>query len=211
MTYRTLRSWLDRLQATDRLAVARPGVSLDFTLAALAKRWDARKAVLFPEPLGLDGSRHEIPVVSGLRLGPGLDCRGDGRGTRRSARLLSHCGGAAAPVARSSRGRVPGTYRPQPRPHDGAPDPEAQCARRRGLYLRGARHRAQPEDGYPERLDQPPPDHGAETHGHPDPAPRPAPFLRRRRGGRRTAGGGRRGRRRSADPACQPGDPAYRS
>ena len=66
MTYRTLRSWLDRLQATDRLAVARPGVSLDFTLAALAKRWDARKAVLFPAPLGLDGRRHEIPVVSGL-------------------------------------------------------------------------------------------------------------------------------------------------
>lgn len=66
MTYRTLRSWLHRLQATDRLAVARPGVSLDFTLAALAKRWDARKAVLFPEPLGLDGRRHEIPVVSGL-------------------------------------------------------------------------------------------------------------------------------------------------
>ncbi len=66
MTYRTLRSWLDRLQATDRLAVARPGVSLDFTLAALAKRWDARKAVLFPAPLGLGGRRHEIPVVSGL-------------------------------------------------------------------------------------------------------------------------------------------------
>ena len=66
MTYRTLRSWLDRLQATDRLAVARPGVSLDFTLAALAKRWDARKAVLFPEPLGFDGVRHEIPVVAGL-------------------------------------------------------------------------------------------------------------------------------------------------
>ncbi len=66
MTYRTLRSWLDRLQATDRLAVARPGVPLDFTLAALAKRWDARKAVLFPAPLGFDGRRHEIPVVSGL-------------------------------------------------------------------------------------------------------------------------------------------------
>ena len=66
MTYRTLRSWLDRLQATDRLAVARPGVSLDFTLAALAKRWDAQKAVLFPEPLGFDGGRHEIPVVAGL-------------------------------------------------------------------------------------------------------------------------------------------------
>ena len=49
MAYRTLRSWLDRLQATGRLAVARPGVPLEFTLAALAKRWDARKAVLFPE------------------------------------------------------------------------------------------------------------------------------------------------------------------
>ncbi len=66
MTFRTLRSWLDRLQSTGRLAVAQPGVPLDFTLAALAKRWDARKAVLFPAPLGQDGRRHEIPVVSGI-------------------------------------------------------------------------------------------------------------------------------------------------
>lgn len=63
--FRTLRSWLRHLEATDRLAVARPGVSLKFDLAAVAKRWDGRKAVLFPEPLGLDGKPHSIPVISG--------------------------------------------------------------------------------------------------------------------------------------------------
>ena len=58
----TLRGWLDRLEASGRLARARPGIPLRFTLAALAKRRDGRQATLFPEP----DRRHRIPVVSGL-------------------------------------------------------------------------------------------------------------------------------------------------
>lgn len=56
-----LREWLDRLEASGRLAVARPGVSLEFELAAIAKRLDGRQATFFPKPLG-----HSIPVISGL-------------------------------------------------------------------------------------------------------------------------------------------------
>lgn len=58
---RTLRDWLDRLAATDRLAVARRGIALEFQLAAIANRLDGRKASLFPNPSGHPGS-----VVSGL-------------------------------------------------------------------------------------------------------------------------------------------------
>jgi 2,5-furandicarboxylate decarboxylase 1 len=58
---RTFRGWLRRLHETGRLATARPGVSLDHELAAIAKRLDGTKAVLFPNPGG-----HAIPVVSGL-------------------------------------------------------------------------------------------------------------------------------------------------
>ncbi len=57
----TLRDWLDRLAATDRLAVARPGVGLVHQLAAVANRLDGHKASLFPRPGG-----HAMPVVSGL-------------------------------------------------------------------------------------------------------------------------------------------------
>ncbi|MDB5855447.1 MAG: 3-octaprenyl-4-hydroxybenzoate carboxy-lyase [Herminiimonas sp.] len=57
----TLRSWLKRLADTDRLAVARPGVNLKHQLAAIAKRMDGSKAVLFPTPGG-----HAMPVVSGF-------------------------------------------------------------------------------------------------------------------------------------------------
>jgi 2,5-furandicarboxylate decarboxylase 1 len=56
-----LRQWLDILAASDRLAVARPGVNLRFELAAIAKKLDGEKATLFPRPDG-----HAIPVVSGL-------------------------------------------------------------------------------------------------------------------------------------------------
>ena len=66
MSFRTLRSWLGHLQGTGRLAVSEPGVPLDFTLAALAKRWDGRKAVLFPSPSGFGDGHHSIPVVSGM-------------------------------------------------------------------------------------------------------------------------------------------------
>jgi 2,5-furandicarboxylate decarboxylase 1 len=57
----TLRGWLDHLEARGRLAVIRPGTSLQFELAAIAKRLDGVKATLFPHPGG-----HSMPVVSGL-------------------------------------------------------------------------------------------------------------------------------------------------
>lgn len=57
---RSLRAWLRHLAETGRLAVAKPGASLEFELAAIAKKLDGRKAVLFPGPAG-----HSVPVVSG--------------------------------------------------------------------------------------------------------------------------------------------------
>jgi 2,5-furandicarboxylate decarboxylase 1 len=57
---RSLRGWLKHLAATDRLAVAREGVSLEYELAAIAKKLDGRQAVLFPKPAG-----HTVSVVSG--------------------------------------------------------------------------------------------------------------------------------------------------
>lgn len=56
-----LRDWLTRLEATDRLAVIRPGTNLEFELAGIANRLDGLKASLFLKPSG-----HAIPVVSGL-------------------------------------------------------------------------------------------------------------------------------------------------
>ena len=56
-----MRAWLAHLAATGRLAVVRDGVSLDFELAAIAKRLDGVKATFFPHPGG-----HAIPVVSGF-------------------------------------------------------------------------------------------------------------------------------------------------
>ncbi len=64
--FRTLRSWLTHLAETDRLAVAKPGMSLRFEIAALAKRLDGEKATIFMEAAGYEGERHEIPVISGL-------------------------------------------------------------------------------------------------------------------------------------------------
>jgi 2,5-furandicarboxylate decarboxylase 1 len=57
----TLRDWLDRLAATNRLAITRPGVGLVYELAAIAKRLDGAQATFFPHPSGHSGS-----VVSGL-------------------------------------------------------------------------------------------------------------------------------------------------
>ncbi len=57
----TLRDWLDRLAATNRLSVARPGVGLVHELAAIANRLDGKTATFFPHPSGHAGS-----VVSGL-------------------------------------------------------------------------------------------------------------------------------------------------
>lgn len=57
----TLRRWLRHLANTNRLAVAHPDIGLKYQLAAIAKRLDASKAVLFPRPDG-----HPIPIVSGF-------------------------------------------------------------------------------------------------------------------------------------------------
>ncbi len=57
---RSLRGWLRHLAGSGRLAVAREGVSLEYELAAIAKKLDGRQAVLFPKPAG-----HSVPVVSG--------------------------------------------------------------------------------------------------------------------------------------------------
>ena len=57
----TLRGWLDRLAATDRLSVIRPGISLVHELAAIANRLDGKTASFFPQP-----SSHHGSVVSGL-------------------------------------------------------------------------------------------------------------------------------------------------
>lgn len=57
----SLRGWLDRLAATDRLAIAKPGVALRYQLAAIAKRLDGGKASLFPHP-----DRHSVSVISGV-------------------------------------------------------------------------------------------------------------------------------------------------
>jgi 2,5-furandicarboxylate decarboxylase 1 len=59
--YPDLRSWLQRLVATDRLVVARDGVSLIDELAAVAKKLELQSAVLFPKP-----GQHDIPVVANL-------------------------------------------------------------------------------------------------------------------------------------------------
>lgn len=60
-SFRSLRGWLRHLAATDRLVAARPNAGLKHELAAIAKRLDGTKAVLFPKPGG-----HAIPIVSGL-------------------------------------------------------------------------------------------------------------------------------------------------
>src|SRR3569623_780317 len=57
----SLREWLDHLQRTDRLAVAKPGLSLRHEIAGVANRMDGRKATLFPKVGGQGGT-----VVSGL-------------------------------------------------------------------------------------------------------------------------------------------------
>lgn len=61
MVFDNMRDWLAHLAATDRLAVIRDNVSLEFELAAIAKRLDAERATFFPRPGG-----HAIPVVSGF-------------------------------------------------------------------------------------------------------------------------------------------------
>ncbi|MGH3089428.1 MAG: UbiD family decarboxylase [Rubrobacteraceae bacterium] len=61
MRAKTLRTWLDYLQRTDRLATIEKQVSLDFELAAVAKHLDGQKAAYFTNVEG-----HGVPVVSGV-------------------------------------------------------------------------------------------------------------------------------------------------
>lgn len=57
----SLRGWLDHLQRTGRLRVARRGVALRHGVAAVANRLDGTSATLFPGPDG-----HPVPVLSGV-------------------------------------------------------------------------------------------------------------------------------------------------
>ncbi|MGN6548721.1 MAG: UbiD family decarboxylase, partial [Pararhizobium sp.] len=57
----SLREWLDRLQRTGRLAIAKPELSLRHEIAGVANRMDGIKATLFPRAGGQDGT-----VISGL-------------------------------------------------------------------------------------------------------------------------------------------------
>jgi len=59
-----LRAWLAHLAECGRLAIAREGIALADELAAIAKRLERDRAVLFPRPDG-----HEIPVVANLFAG----------------------------------------------------------------------------------------------------------------------------------------------
>lgn len=57
-----LRDWLSRMQQSDRLAVAKPGMPLRFGVAGLANRLDGTKALVAPAPEGAHGGT----VISGL-------------------------------------------------------------------------------------------------------------------------------------------------
>ena len=57
----TLRSWLARLAASDRLATIEQPVDLKHQLAAIAKKLDGSKAAVF-----LNAGGHSMPVVSGF-------------------------------------------------------------------------------------------------------------------------------------------------
>lgn len=56
-----LRGWLTQLESSGRLAVAKEGVSLIDELAAISKRLELERAVVFPRPGG-----HAMPVVANL-------------------------------------------------------------------------------------------------------------------------------------------------
>jgi 2,5-furandicarboxylate decarboxylase 1 len=57
----SLRGWLDHLQASGRLTLAKPDIDLRFGVAGVANRLDGRSASVFPTPGG-----HAVPIVSGL-------------------------------------------------------------------------------------------------------------------------------------------------
>lgn len=57
----TLRTWLNHLRQSDRLATIDREVSLNFELAAVAKHLDGKKAAHF-----MNVENHRIPVISGV-------------------------------------------------------------------------------------------------------------------------------------------------
>jgi 2,5-furandicarboxylate decarboxylase 1 len=56
-----LRGWLTQLESSGRLAVAKEGVSLIDELAAISKRLEFERAVVFPSPGG-----HAMAVVANV-------------------------------------------------------------------------------------------------------------------------------------------------
>jgi 2,5-furandicarboxylate decarboxylase 1 len=56
-----LRGWLTQLESSGRLAVAKEGISLIDELAAISKRLELERAVVFPRPGG-----HFMPVVANV-------------------------------------------------------------------------------------------------------------------------------------------------
>lgn len=61
MRAKTLRTWLEYLQSTDRLAVIEKQVHLEYEIAAVAKKLDGRKAAYFTRV-----EDYRVPVVSGI-------------------------------------------------------------------------------------------------------------------------------------------------
>lgn len=61
MKAKTFRTWIEHLQATDRLAVIDRKVSLQYEIAKIAKKLDGKKATYFTSV-----EDYQIPVVSGI-------------------------------------------------------------------------------------------------------------------------------------------------
>lgn len=61
MRSKTFRTWLTHLQTTGRLATINKNVSLEYEVAAIAKKLDGKKATYFTSV-----EDYEIPVVSGI-------------------------------------------------------------------------------------------------------------------------------------------------
>ena len=67
----TLRDWLDRLAATDRLAVARPGAGLVHQVAAIANRLDGLVRAGRPLTMDLPRRIEPDPVREYAHIGQG--------------------------------------------------------------------------------------------------------------------------------------------
>ena len=199
----TLRGWLDRLEASGRLARARPGIPLRFTLAALAKRLDGRRATYFPEPDG----RHSIPVVSGLvSTRPWI---AEALGTDEAGLLDRYQRAIESPLPcrEVDRARAPVQEEvvrevdlesalpiPVHNEHDAGPYITA------GLVIA-----ANPETGDQNVSIKPAPGDRAGSAGDPHAPARSAPLLRRGGSARRGACGRGGGRRRPGHPPRVPG------